>query len=119
MLIQQAMERLMEGRTAIVIAHRLSTVRSLDRILVFDRGAIVEQGTLPRWRFARAEFIAGCSSARRRNLPASRRRNDDNGSRRTNGSVGYRIPTLLQSSAMPDRNKRPSTTSRKLPSLSA
>jgi ATP-binding cassette subfamily B protein len=45
MLIQQAMERLMRGRTSIVIAHRLSTVRSLDRILVFDRGTIVEQGS--------------------------------------------------------------------------
>jgi ATP-binding cassette subfamily B protein len=44
-LIQQAMERLMKGRTSIVIAHRLSTVRSLDRILVFDGGRIVEQGT--------------------------------------------------------------------------
>jgi ATP-binding cassette subfamily B protein len=44
-LIQQAMERLMKGRTAIVIAHRLSTVRSLDRILVFDHGRIAEQGT--------------------------------------------------------------------------
>ena len=44
-LIQQAMERLMRGRTSIVIAHRLSTVRSLDRILVFDHGRIVEQGT--------------------------------------------------------------------------
>jgi ATP-binding cassette subfamily B protein len=44
-LIQQAMERLMRGRTSIVIAHRLSTVRSLDRILVFDRGEIVEEGT--------------------------------------------------------------------------
>lgn len=43
-LIQEAMERLMKGRTAIVIAHRLSTVRSLDRILVFDRGRIIEQG---------------------------------------------------------------------------
>ncbi|ABQ38110.1 ABC transporter ATP-binding protein [Bradyrhizobium sp. BTAi1] len=43
-LIQEAMERLMKGRTAIVIAHRLATVRSLDRILVFDRGRIVEQG---------------------------------------------------------------------------
>jgi ATP-binding cassette subfamily B protein len=43
-LIQEAMERLMKGRTSIVIAHRLSTVRSLDRILVFDRGEIVEQG---------------------------------------------------------------------------
>jgi ATP-binding cassette, subfamily B, bacterial len=44
-LIQQAMARLMKGRTSIVIAHRLSTVRSLDRILVFDHGRIVEQGT--------------------------------------------------------------------------
>jgi ATP-binding cassette subfamily B protein len=43
-LIQEAMERLMEGRTAIVIAHRLSTVRALDRILVFDRGRIIEEG---------------------------------------------------------------------------
>lgn len=44
-LIQQAVERLMTGRTVIVVAHRLSTVRALDRILVFDQGSIVEQGT--------------------------------------------------------------------------
>jgi len=44
-LIQQATERLMAGRTAIVIAHRLSTVRMLDRILVFDNGQITEEGT--------------------------------------------------------------------------
>jgi ATP-binding cassette subfamily B protein len=43
-LIQQAMERLMAGRTSIVIAHRLSTVRALDRILVFESGRIVEDG---------------------------------------------------------------------------
>jgi ATP-binding cassette, subfamily B, bacterial len=43
-LIQQAMERLMAGRTTLVIAHRLSTVRALDRLLVFDRGRIVEEG---------------------------------------------------------------------------
>jgi ATP-binding cassette subfamily B protein len=43
-LIQRAIERLLTGRTAIVIAHRLSTVRALDRILVFDRGRVVEQG---------------------------------------------------------------------------
>ncbi len=43
--IQAAMERLMEGRTTLVIAHRLSTVRALDRLLVFDRGRIVEEGT--------------------------------------------------------------------------
>lgn len=44
MLIQQAMERLMIGRTTLVIAHRLSTVRALDRLLVFDKGKIVEEG---------------------------------------------------------------------------
>jgi ATP-binding cassette subfamily B protein len=43
-LIQEAMERLMAGRTSIVIAHRLSTVRMLDRILVFDNGEIIEEG---------------------------------------------------------------------------
>lgn len=42
--IQQAMERLMDGRTTLVIAHRLSTVRALDRLLVFDKGMIVEEG---------------------------------------------------------------------------
>ena len=44
-LIQQAMADLMRDRTSIVIAHRLSTVRAMDRILVFDRGAVVEEGT--------------------------------------------------------------------------
>ena len=44
-MIQQAMERLMEGRTTLVVAHRLSTVRALDRLLVFDKGRIVEEGT--------------------------------------------------------------------------
>ncbi|GLU33212.1 ABC transporter ATP-binding protein [Trinickia caryophylli] len=43
-LIQEAMERLMVGRTTIVVAHRLSTVRALDRLLVLDRGRIVEEG---------------------------------------------------------------------------
>lgn len=43
--IQEAMERLMVGRTSIVIAHRLSTVRMLDRILVFDHGRVVEEGS--------------------------------------------------------------------------
>jgi ATP-binding cassette subfamily B protein len=45
LLIQEAMERLMVGRTTIVIAHRLSTVRALDRLLVFDGGKVVEEGT--------------------------------------------------------------------------
>lgn len=43
-LIQDALWKLMEGRTAIVIAHRLSTVQRLDRIVVLDEGRIVEEG---------------------------------------------------------------------------
>ena len=44
-LIQQAIDNLMKGRTAIVIAHRLSTVRNVDRILVLNHGRIVEEGS--------------------------------------------------------------------------
>ena len=44
-LVQQALERLMHGRTSIVVAHRLSTVASLDRIVVLSNGRIVEDGT--------------------------------------------------------------------------
>jgi len=43
--IQQAMHRLMEGRTSFVIAHRLSTIKDADLILVMDKGTVVEQGT--------------------------------------------------------------------------
>lgn len=44
-LVQQALEGLMAGRTTLVIAHRLATVRAADRIIVMDDGCIVEQGT--------------------------------------------------------------------------
>ncbi len=43
--VQEALERLMEGRTSLVIAHRLATVKHADRIVVMDEGAIVEIGT--------------------------------------------------------------------------
>ena len=44
-LVQDALDRLMQSRTTLVIAHRLATVRGADRIVVMDKGRIVEQGT--------------------------------------------------------------------------
>ena len=44
-LVQQALWRLMEGRTALVVAHRLSTVARMDQLVVLDRGRIAEKGT--------------------------------------------------------------------------
>ena len=43
-LVQDALQRLMQGRTTLVIAHRLSTIEHADRVVVMERGAIVEQG---------------------------------------------------------------------------
>jgi ATP-binding cassette subfamily B protein len=45
MLVQEALEGLMRGRTTLVIAHRLATVLKADRIVVMDRGRIVAEGT--------------------------------------------------------------------------
>ncbi len=44
-LVQLALDRLMEGRTSLVIAHRLATIRDADRILVLDHGRLIDQGT--------------------------------------------------------------------------
>ena len=57
-LIQDAVANLLRGRTAIVVAHRLSTVRGVDRILVFDNGRIAEEGS-------HAELMAGRGLYRR------------------------------------------------------
>ncbi|MBV7529993.1 ABC transporter ATP-binding protein [Chitinophaga sp. sic0106] len=52
-LVQDALDKLMEGRTSIVIAHRLATVRESDKIIVLDKGRIVEAGT--HWELIEVE----------------------------------------------------------------
>ena len=52
--IQDALDRLMQGRTVIAIAHRLSTLKSFDRIIVMDHGRIVDDGSPACWRRGRA-----------------------------------------------------------------
>jgi ABC-type multidrug transport system fused ATPase/permease subunit len=44
MLVQEAIDRLMTNRTTLVIAHRLSTIKNADRIMVIDKGEIIEVG---------------------------------------------------------------------------
>jgi len=45
LIIQNALQKLLENRTAIIIAHRLSTVRSADKIIVLNSGQVIEEGT--------------------------------------------------------------------------
>ncbi len=55
-MVQEAIERLIEGRTTFIVAHRLSTIRKADRIIVMKEGRIVEQGTHQNLLERRGEF---------------------------------------------------------------
>ena len=57
-LIEKALDRLLHGRTSIVIAHRLATVRRADEIVVLDRGRIVERGSEAELMAAHGQFAA-------------------------------------------------------------
>jgi ATP-binding cassette subfamily B protein len=57
-LIEKALDRLLHGRTSIVIAHRLATVRRADEIVVLDHGSIVERGTESELMAAHGQFAA-------------------------------------------------------------
>lgn len=62
-LIQEALARLLKGRTSFVIAHRLSTVRHADQIFVMERGRIVERGTHPTLVAAGGLYASLCREA--------------------------------------------------------
>lgn len=56
-LVQQALDRVMVGRTTIVVAHRLNTIKSLDSIVFVEDGKVVERGTYVQLKHKRGAFF--------------------------------------------------------------
>ena len=96
--VAEAAERLMEGRTTLVIAHRLATVEQMDRILVFDQGRIVEDGAPAAlmategglYRALRGRQMLAARSRARTSPPARTPRSGTVGSSATSASAGSR-----------------------------
>ena len=54
--IQEGIDRILEGRISVIIAHRLATIRRVDRILVIDKGKIIEEGSHPELMARRGAY---------------------------------------------------------------
>jgi ABC-type multidrug transport system fused ATPase/permease subunit len=63
--VHEALQRLMAGRTSLLIAHRLSTVQDADTIIVLDEGSVVEQGTHDTFVAQRGYMSVWCPCKRR------------------------------------------------------
>jgi ATP-binding cassette, subfamily B, multidrug efflux pump len=72
-LIQDALKKLMQGRTSIVIAHRLSTIQDVDRIMVMHKGKLIERGTTSSCSSTRAATTARSTSSSSRSTETTHR----------------------------------------------
>ena len=105
-VIQQALDRLMTGRTTLILAHRLSSVIGADRILVLEDGAVVQSGhhaelIAHRWPISRPDGAATGGTRRRVDRPTTRRRRHARARRRPTTPAPWRVryPTRRPRSA--------------------
>ncbi|PPJ52018.1 hypothetical protein CBER1_10386 [Cercospora berteroae] len=80
-IVQAALERVSKGRTTVVVAHRLATVRNADKIVVFGEGRVVEEGSHGELMKSENGKYAGMARAQDLNAPEAPRREDEEGER--------------------------------------